>query len=93
MCLHGSVDESPVPLLSTLLPTEIQKDNLDINWSCFRDTGITFLADPSHVETFSTHLQLLHPDIKWEVESGSKMDYLNLTVKIINGRIETDKYS
>ena len=88
-----TVDESPVPLLSTLLPTEIQKDNLDINWSRFRDDGITFLADPSHVETFSTHLQRLHPDIKWEVESGSKMNYLNLTVKIINGRIETDEYS
>ena len=59
-----TVDESPVPLLSTLLPTQMQKDNLDIN---FRDDGITYLADPSHIETFSTYLQHLHPNIKWEV--------------------------
>ena len=88
-----TVNKSPVPLISLLLPTNLKECNKDLDWSWFRDDGIIFLKDESHVKPFSDHLEKLHPDIKWEVESGKQMNYLNLTVKLINGKIETDEYS
>ena len=48
-------------------------------WKSFRSC-IYICIDPSHVDSFETHLQNLYPDIKWEVSSGTSMNYLNLTV-------------
>ena len=88
-----TVSSSPVPLITSLLPLNAREQNADLDWSRFRDDGIIFLKDDSHVEPFTKHLESLHPDIKWEVDAGKKMNYLNLTVKLENGRIETDEYS
>ena len=65
-----TVHDSPVPLLSSLLPPEQQIRNRDIDWSRFRDDGIIFLLNPTHVSEFETHLQSIHNDINWEVSSG-----------------------
>jgi len=88
-----TVKDSPVPLLSSLISSTADTPTCSLNWSRFRDDGITFLLDPNHVNSFENHLQNLHPDIKWEVSSGTSMNYLNLTVKLIDGFIETDEYS
>ena len=87
------VELSPVPTLSTLLPPQIQRENEDLDWSRFRDDGISIMLQESHVPLLTRHLATLHPDIKWEVNSGKKLNYLNLTVQIVDGKIETDEYS
>ena len=85
-----TVEQCPVPLLTSLDASLGSERALD--WSRFRDDGITFLHQDD-VEQFEQHLQGLHPDISWEVESGNKMNYLNLTVQLIDGEIHTDEFS
>ena len=85
-----TVEQCPVPLLTSLDASLVSERALD--WSRFRDDGITFLHQDD-VEQFEQHLQGLHPDISWEVESGNKINYLNLTVQLIDGEIHTDEFS
>ena len=89
----STVELCPVPLLSSLLPETDRQKNTHLNWSRFRDDGITFLLTQEHVPEFEKHLQSLHEDIDWEVSCGEQMNYLNLTVKLENGEIHTDEYS
>jgi hypothetical protein len=88
-----TIHDSPVPLLSSLLPIENREEHSSLDWSRFRDDGITVLLQPAHTALFEDHLQSLHPDIHWEVSSGKSMNYLNLTVKLEDGYIQTDEYS
>lgn len=89
---HDIVAESPVPLPSTLQPVT-SRQNTSLDWSRFRDDGITFLLHEDHVLPFTRHLQCVHPDLKWEISAGQSMHYLNLTVSIVDGYIQTDEYS
>ena len=86
------VNNSPVPLLSSLISPDERDQKLD--WSQFRDDGITFLLKQENVELFAQHLNSLHPPhIKWVISSGVDMNYLDVNIKIIDGFIYTDIYS
>jgi hypothetical protein len=86
------IDNSPVPLLSSLKPPEERDKKLD--WSRFRDDGLTFLLKGEDVPLFADHLNSLHPPhIKWEVNSGVNINYLDVNIQLINGYIQTDIYS
>ena len=63
---HRLVESSPVPLLSSLLPKDQREAYRQLDWSRYRDDGITVLLDPSHVPEFEAHLQSLNPpNIRW----------------------------
>ena len=81
----------PVPLLSSITPHNIHKDLSNLNWSRYRDDGITILPNLHDVDNFTSHLQNLSPqNIKWTVETGKEVKYLDLKLKITNTKIETD---
>lgn len=91
------VNESPVPLVSSLVPkqmSEIQQTK-HLDWNRFRDDGFAILPDSADVEAFEHHLQNLHPPgIRWTVSHGKEVDYLDMKVKINDsGFIETDVFS
>lgn len=88
-----TVNESPVQLLTSLMPQGSAPLDKNLSWSRYRDDGFTILLQESDLPVFTNHLQNLHPGIKWVVESGTKMNYLNLTVQLVNGKIHTDEFS
>ena len=88
------VDSSPVPLISSLLPVEAQQEARSLDWSRFRDDGITLLLDPAHVPLFERHLQALNPpNIRWTVTHGREACYLDIRLTIAGGQIITDVFS
>lgn len=88
------VASSPVPLLSSTLPLHLQNSLKNLDWSRFRDDGFTILLDENQVTEFESFLQDLHPhNIKWTVTSGREINYLDVTLKIQDGKIITDVYS
>lgn len=89
------VDTCPVPLLSTsTLDNHELADFKHLDWSRFRDDGITILMDPDHVQPFIDHLQALNPpNIKWTVKCGKEADYLDIHLALTDGKITTDVFS
>ena len=64
-----------------------------LDWSRFRDDGITILPNAEYVFAFVKHLQNLHPpDIKWVVTHGKEAEYLDVKLHTVNGLIETDVF-
>jgi hypothetical protein len=88
------VDDTPVPLLSSLLPPSQISDNKDLDFTRYRDDGINLLLDPSHKDLFYLHLNRMNRNIKWTTpdwtelnDFGMKADYLDLLIKLENGYI------
>ena len=104
-CFMGELDDlivndSPVPLLSSLLPTRLQNDNYDLDFTRYRDDGFNLLLDPSHKELFYLHLNRINPSIKWTTPQwdemnnfGLRADYLDLLIKLENGFLEVEDNS
>ena len=65
----------------------------------FRDDGWDILINPeTDLPKFEQILQELHPSIEWEIkdtteENNHALEYLDLTITIENGRLETDIYA
>ena len=72
-----TVKDSPVPLLSSLISSTADTSTHSLDWSRFRDDGITFLLDPNHVNSFENHLQNLHPDMGSELRYIYELSKLN----------------
>ena len=88
------VEECPIPLLSDLSPTPTDPNSKKLNWSRFRDDGITILPNAADSECFEAFLQDLHPpSIKWTTKTGTEVEYLDVSLKMLNGRIITDVFS
>ena len=92
----GELDElltknCPIPLLSSITPCNTQKHLNYLDWSRYRDDGIALIPDKKDLEKFINHLQSLSPEnIKWTIESGREAKYLDLHLKIMDGKIITD---
>ena len=96
----GSLDEhivrnTPVPLLSSLLPQNLKDVNSDFDFTRYRDDGINFLLHQSHKDLFFNHLNSANQHISWTSpdwsefnDFGLKADYLDLLVKLENGFIQ-----
>ena len=85
------VKDSPVPLLSSLDPNNLPQE---LDWSRFRDDGITILPNEKDVDKFTEHLQSLHPPhIKWTMKHGKQAEYLDVQLEIKDGKITTDVFS
>jgi len=85
------VATSPVPLLTSLADSDKSSRCKTLDWSRFRDDGITILLHEEHVHTFEEHLQKLHPPkIQWTLSYGKEVHYLDLRVKIEDGIIRTE---
>ena len=83
-----------VPLLSSRAPPLCKEEFMYLDWSRFRDNGITILPNAEYVFVFEQHLQNLHlPDIKWVVTHVKEAEYLDVKLHIVNGLIETDVFS
>ena len=85
------VSRCPVPLLIlwSRAPPWCKEELIYLDWSRFRDDGITILPNAEYVSAFE-HLQNLHPpDIKWVVIHGKEAEYLDVKLHIVNGLIET----
>ena len=88
------VNQSPIPLLSSLAPTNSATDLKSLDWSRFRDDGFTIIPDESYVDRFEQHLQALHPPtIRWTVSHGKTANYLDVSLELKDGRITTDVFS
>ena len=88
------VNSSPVPLITSTLPPEIQEQYTPLNWSRFRDDGFTILLSENDVPPFFDFLQTLHPpNIKWTLDHGQTANYLDVKLSIKDGKITTDIYS
>eukprot|EP00745_Piridium_sociabile_P015180 TRINITY_DN22393_c0_g1_i4.p1 TRINITY_DN22393_c0_g1~~TRINITY_DN22393_c0_g1_i4.p1 ORF type:complete len:282 (-),score=17.02 TRINITY_DN22393_c0_g1_i4:268-1113(-) len=88
------VKKTPVPLLTSLDPNGISEDMEDLNWSRFRDDGITILPNRADIDLFTKHIERLHPpNIKWTVSHGSTAEYLDVQLQIKDGSISTDIFS
>ena len=84
----------PVPLLSSRAPPLCKEEFMYLDWSRFRDNGITILPNAEYVFVFEQHLQNLHlPDIKWVVTHVKEAEYLDVKLHIVNDLIETDVFS
>ena len=85
------IETCPFPLLSSLNPTNPDKK---LDWSRFRDDGFLVLPDTNHLEDLETHLQSLHPpNIKWTLNHGDNLEYLDIKLSLKDGYIETDVFS
>ena len=94
------VENSPVPLLSSLLTANQKTENLDLDFTRYRDDGINILLDSGHKDTFYNHLNSINRNIKWtspdwneQNDFGLKADYLDLEIKLKNGFIEVEDNS
>ena len=90
------VTQCPVPLLTSILPTDERDkpENRTLNWSRFRDDGFAILLDPAYVQPFEEHLQTLNPpNIRWTVNHGLEANYLDIHLTLTRGRITTDVFS
>ena len=89
------VETSPVPLLSSLRTAASSPDEpRTLDWSRFRDDGITLLLHENDLPLFQEHLQQLYPpNIKWTFTHGKEVNYLDLKIKLKNGYLETSNDS
>ena len=94
------VENSPVPLLSSLLTANQKTVNSDLDFTRYRDDGINILLDSGHKDTFYNHLNSINRNIKWtspdwneQNDFGLKADYLDLEIKLKNGFIEVEDNS
>ena len=88
------VETSPVPLISSLVPAETREAHKYLDFSRFRDDGFTILLNNDHVDAFTKHLESLNPpNIRWTVSHGKEVTYLDVKLKISNGKILTDVFS
>ena len=68
-------------------------------WTIFRDDGWDILNNADDdIDQFTEALQNLHPNIDWEVRTSSAenrhaLEHLDLTIYIIEGKIETDNFA
>eukprot|EP00745_Piridium_sociabile_P020923 TRINITY_DN32272_c0_g1_i5.p1 TRINITY_DN32272_c0_g1~~TRINITY_DN32272_c0_g1_i5.p1 ORF type:complete len:867 (+),score=134.27 TRINITY_DN32272_c0_g1_i5:352-2601(+) len=86
--------ECPVPLLSSLAEPEQRDGLMQLDWSRYRDDGITVLPNKEDIGSFSQHLQDLNPpNIKWTIKEGHQVEYLDIKLSIEDGTINTDVYS
>ena len=93
---HKIVEESPVPLIDNIIPNSNNTNDLyKVNWSRYRDDGFIILPYKDDIELFRNHLQSLVPGkIKWTLESGNTINYLDVSVSITGeGKLKTDVYS
>ena len=80
----GEPDREPVPYCSvTLLPSRAlplcKNELMYLDWSRFRDNGITTLPNSEYVSAFEQHLQNLPPPgFKWVVTHGKEAEYLDV---------------
>jgi hypothetical protein len=95
----GEIDErivngSPVPLVSSLAPPQVQEKLKYLDWSRFRDDAITILPDMSFAQGFEEHLQAASPpSINWTVTTTKEAEYLDVKAVIDQGKIKTDVFS
>ena len=88
----GELDEDLVENLET--------NNIEhTQWTVFRDDGWDVLLNADQdLPKFEEILEGLHPNIKWDVRTSSAEDnhaleHLDLTIYIINGKLETDIFA
>ena len=68
-------------------------------WTVFRDDGWDVLLNADQdLPKFEEILEGLHPNIKWDVRTSSAennhaLEHLDLTIFIINGKLETDIFA
>ena len=88
------VNNSPVPLLTSTLPTEQRDELTSCDWSRFRDDGFTVIPNENDIPAFEQHIQQLHPGISWTVTSGREAEYLDVKLELTeDGNISTDVFS
>lgn len=71
-----------------------------MDFTRYRDDGISLLLEPSHKEIFYQHLNSANVNIKWTTEDwtevnkfGLKAGYLDLLIELKNGHIEVEDNS
>ena len=80
----GELDRELVPYCPvTLLPSRAlplcKNELMYLDWSRFRDNGITTLPNSEYVSAFEQHLQNLPPPgFKWVVTHGKEAEYLDV---------------
>ena len=68
-------------------------------WSIFRDDGHDLLIHAEEdLPKFEEILDELHPNIDWDIrvssaENNHALEHLDLTIYIIDGKIETDNFA
>ena len=90
------VEECPVNLITSIFNDSMLSDQLKfLNWSRYRDGGFIILPNKEDLIKFQEFLMKLCPNkIKWTVESGRSINFLDVTVFINdNGKLCTDVYS
>ena len=90
------VEECPVNLITSTCNNSTLSDQLKfLNWSRYRDDGFIILPNKEDLNDFKDFLMKLCPNkIKWTVESGRSINFLDVTVFINdNGKLSTDVYS
>ena len=88
------VESCPVPLLADISPNPITDQEKTLSWSRFRDDAITILPDSNDAPAFGKFLQELNPpSIKWTIQTGTEVEYLDIKLKLENGTITTDVFS
>ena len=95
-----TVEHSPVPLLSSLLPANQKTENSDLDFTRYRDDGVNLLLDSDHKDTFFNHMNNFNQNIKWTSpvwdennDFGLKADYLDLEIRLENGFLHTEDNS
>ena len=84
------IDTSPVPLLTSLKNPPLTDEHNSLNWSRFRDDGITILPNEKDIQAFQNHLQqLCPPKIEWTFNQGKELNFLDLKIKLQDGYIQT----
>ena len=58
----------------------------------YRDDGLG-LIKVGDIPAFSDHLNSIHPNLSFDINSGTRGEYLDLFIYMKNGRIETKVYS
>ena len=68
----------------TLKHTSTSKVNTE-NFSIYRDDGKDIIEDKDIAE-YTTQLNSLHPNLKWDVRTGREGGHLDLWIMIIDGK-------
>ena len=82
------------------LVSKLEAENIEHTaWKIFRDDSWDILTNADEdLPKFLEALENLHPSIKWDVKCSSAdnnhaLEYLDLTIYIIEGKIETDNFA
>ena len=67
----------------------------DTDFSIYRDDGLGLLADGQDIPAYLEHRDLdgLHPNLKWETKYGRQGEYLDLNLKIQDGKIQSKVFT